>query len=183
MQIVQCPAQRAAGGTRLVLVAGDQLGFTDQRLRSLRRGKARLGTVDDPLRCQADEAVQEHGQRSHHGFGSAPRGGPLGARLGRKAFALGLLARRLARPADGFALLAGALLGGLLIGPPALHLAKQAFALELLLQDLEGLLDVVVSDEYLQGFLLCSGVEVSGVGISMTRGHGAAGTQVRDRPI
>ena len=36
-----------------------------------------------------------------------------------------------------------------------LHLAKQAFALQFLFQDLEGLLDVVVSDEYLQGVLLC----------------------------
>jgi hypothetical protein len=87
---------------------------------------------------------------------SATRGSAFGARLGRQSFALSLFARCLARPADGFALLAGPFLRRLFIGPPALHLAKQTFALELLLQDLEGLLDVVVSDEYLQGVLLCS---------------------------
>jgi hypothetical protein len=58
------------------------------------------------------------------------------------------------RPADRLALFAGTLLGRFLIGPPALHLAEQALPLELLLQDLEGLLDIVVSDEYLQGVLL-----------------------------
>jgi hypothetical protein len=74
---------------------------------------------------------------------------------------LRLLARCLAGAADRFALLAGALLGRLLISPPALHLAKQTLALKLLFQDFEGLLDVVVSDEYLQGVLLCSSVSTS----------------------
>jgi hypothetical protein len=92
---------------------------------------------------------------------SAPRRRALGAWLGRQTFALSLLARCLAGAADCFALLAGALLGGLLISPPALHLAKQAFALKLLFQDFEGLFDVVVSDEYLQGVLLCSSVSAS----------------------
>lgn len=74
--------------------------------------------------------------------------------LGDQALALCLLAGELPGPADGFALLAHLLLGGLLIGPPPLHLAKNAFALQLLFQDPEGLLDVVFTDENLQRNLL-----------------------------
>lgn len=82
---------------------------------------------------------------------SAPGVCRFGARLGQKAFALRLLARCLARPANGFALLAGSFLGRLLVSPPALHFPEQALALELLLQRPEGLVDIVVSDENLQG--------------------------------
>jgi hypothetical protein len=63
---------------------------------------------------------------------------------------LRLLARHLSGSADGLALLACPLLGRLLIGPSALHLAKNAFALELFLQDPEGLVDVVFANENYQ---------------------------------
>ena len=73
-----------------------------------------------------------------------------------QALALGALASELAGPAHGFRLLAGALLGRLLIVDVPLHFAERAFALHLLLQRLEGLIDVVVADENLnQSELSC----------------------------
>ena len=71
--------------------------------------------------------------------------------LGRRdqAFALGALAGQLAGAAHGFRLLAGALLRGLFVVDVPLHFAERAFALHLLLQRLEGLIDVVVADENL----------------------------------
>src|SRR5207245_571908 len=73
-----------------------------------------------------------------------------------QAFTLGALAGELARPAHGFRLLAGALLGRLLVVDVTLHLAERALALHLLLQRLQGLVDVVVADENLdQGSLSC----------------------------
>ena len=74
-----------------------------------------------------------------------------GARLGDQAFALRLLARGLAGSADGLASLPSSLFGRLFIGPAALHLTKKTFALKLLLQHPEGLIDIVVSDGNLQG--------------------------------
>lgn len=47
-------------------------------------------------------------------------------------------------------MLAGLALGRLFIGPALLHLAENALALHALLQNLESLLDIVVSDENLQ---------------------------------
>ena len=63
------------------------------------------------------------------------------------AFALGLLARKLAGPADGLGLLAGTLLRGLLVIVPKLHLAEDAFALHFLLQRPEGLIDIVIAND------------------------------------
>ena len=84
---------------------------------------------------------------------------PAGARLrGRQqAFALGALAGQLAGAAHGFRLLAGALLRGLLVVHVALHLTEAAFALHLLLQGLQGLIDVVVADENLNQVKLSFG--------------------------
>src|ERR1700730_2558655 len=72
--------------------------------------------------------------------------------LGRRnqAFTLGLLACELARSADRFTFLSGRLLGRLLVEPPTLHLAEHAFALHLLFQHSKCLVDIVVTDEYLQ---------------------------------
>ena len=63
------------------------------------------------------------------------------------------LALQLAIAADGLGPLAGALLGGLLIGAAQLHLPEDAFTLHLLLEGLEGLVDVVVADDDLQRWL------------------------------
>src|SRR5262249_50771087 len=67
----------------------------------------------------------------------------------QQAFALQLLARQLARAADGFRLFSGFLLGGLLVMAAELHLAENPLALHLLLQRLEGLIDIVIANENL----------------------------------
>ena len=66
-----------------------------------------------------------------------------------QAFALSALAGQLAGATDGFSLLASALFRRLFVVHVPLHLAERAFALHLLLQRLQGLIDVVVADENL----------------------------------
>ena len=63
-----------------------------------------------------------------------------------------LLARELARAAYRLGLFSCGFLRRLLIKPTTLHLPEDAFALHLLLQDTERLIDIVVSDEHLQRF-------------------------------
>src|SRR5918994_1664994 len=79
-------------------------------------------------------------------------GARTGLRLGSRdqTFADGLLAGGLAIAPDGLGLLAGLSLGGLLIGLPRLHFAEDPFALHLLLENPEGLIDVVVAYQNLQ---------------------------------
>src|SRR5882724_6627721 len=67
----------------------------------------------------------------------------------QQAFALQLLAGELARTAHRFRLFAGLLLGGLFIMTAELHLAENTLALHLLLQRLEGLIDIVIANENL----------------------------------
>jgi hypothetical protein len=72
-------------------------------------------------------------------------------RAGSETFALRHLSSGLAGPANRFALFARTLLRWLFVGAPTLHLAEQAFALQLLLQRPERLVDIVVTNEDLQG--------------------------------
>src|SRR3954462_8443343 len=67
----------------------------------------------------------------------------------QQAFALQLLAGQLARTAHGFGLFASLLLGGLLVVTAELHHAENPLALHLLLQRLEGLVDIVIANENL----------------------------------
>src|SRR5258707_3431172 len=67
----------------------------------------------------------------------------------QQTFALQLLAGKLARAAYGFRPFAGFLLGGLFIVTAELHLAENTLALHLLLQHLQGLVDVVIANENL----------------------------------
>ncbi len=62
-----------------------------------------------------------------------------------EAFTLLTLTGEFSLAAHRFSLLAGTLFGRLLVGTTKLHLAKYAFALHLLLQSLEGLIDIVVA--------------------------------------
>src|SRR5262249_15197546 len=97
--------------------------------------------------------------RSARRTAGAARGGP---RLHRQqAFALHALARELARPADRFRLLARLFLGGFFVVAAKLHLAENALALHLLLQRLEGLIDVVVTDENLHASFLLARMVLS----------------------
>src|SRR5215470_3187630 len=68
---------------------------------------------------------------------------------GQQSFALHLLARELAGPADRFRLFPRLLFRWLFVMAAKLHLAENALALHLLLQRLQGLVDVVVANEYL----------------------------------
>src|SRR5205085_9667005 len=63
------------------------------------------------------------------------------------ALALHALAQQLAVAAYRFRLFAGAALGGLLVIAPELHLPEHPFALHLLLQGSESLVDIVVANE------------------------------------
>src|SRR3954453_19380615 len=74
----------------------------------------------------------------------------LALRHRQEAFALGFLARRLSGPPDRLGPLAGLALGGLLVGAALLHLPEDALALHPLLEDAQGLVDVVVTNEHLQ---------------------------------
>src|SRR6266508_3642444 len=81
---------------------------------------------------------------------SPSEGGPCNTRLCYQAFAFSQLPRRLSSPANCLALLTCSSLGRFLIGSPALYFTKKAFALELLLQDPEGLIYVVIANENFQ---------------------------------
>ncbi len=77
-------------------------------------------------------------------------GAKHGLRLHRQqAFALQLLAGELARAAHSFGLFADLLLGGLFIMTAELHFAENTLTLHLLLQHLEGLIDIVIANENL----------------------------------
>ena len=65
------------------------------------------------------------------------------------AFALQPFAEELAVAADGLGFFAYLFLRRLFIGAAQLHLAEYAFALHLLLQRLERLVDIVVAYDYL----------------------------------
>src|SRR5687768_16001936 len=75
------------------------------------------------------------------------------------AVALHALALQLAGAADGGGALAGALLGRLLVMAAQLHLAVDAFALELLLERAQRLVDIVVANEDLHKVPSLSGFE------------------------
>jgi pimeloyl-ACP methyl ester carboxylesterase len=82
--------------------------------------------------------------------GPACSAGRHGLRLHRQqALALHAFAGELARPADRFRLFAGLLFGGFFVMAAELHLAENALALHFLLERLEGLIDVVVTNENL----------------------------------
>ena len=98
------------------------------------RSETRMGNEKGPLHRSGPQSVYR----------------PVGltaARLrrGQQAFTLGALAGQLAGAAHGFRLLASALFRGLLVVNVTLHFAEVAFALHLLLQGLQGLIDVVVT--------------------------------------
>src|SRR5207245_9685890 len=77
----------------------------------------------------------------------------------QQAFALQLLAGQLARAAHGFGLFTGLLLGRLFVMAAELHLAENTLALHLLLQRLEGLIDIVIADENLHAASSFNGSE------------------------
>lgn len=63
-----------------------------------------------------------------------------------EAFTLQALALKLASPANGLGLLTGTAFGRLFIRAPEFHFPKDAFTLHLLLQNLQGLVDIVITN-------------------------------------
>src|SRR5258705_7868214 len=95
-----------------------------------------------PARTRAGTATPASTTALRTGTGAKHR-----LRLHRQqAFALQLLAGELARAAYGFRPFAGFLLGGLFIVTAELHLAENTLALHLLLQHLQGLIDIVIAN-------------------------------------
>src|SRR5262249_20223151 len=79
----------------------------------------------------------------------------------QQTLALQLFSGELAGATDGFCLLPDSPLGRLFIVAAELHLAEETFALHLLLQRLEGLLDIIVTDKNLH---LCSSLIQRSIG-------------------
>ena len=88
-------------------------------------------------------AKQKPRQRLWRGFSVT---GPGGLSL-HDTFALGALAGQLAGAAHGFGALAGFFLGRFFKRLTRFHFPEQAFALHLLLQRAQGLLNVIIADD------------------------------------
>ena len=68
---------------------------------------------------------------------------------GNSPFALSPFARQFASAANSFSFFAGFLFRRFFIKIPHFHFAEYAFALEFLFQRLQGLINIVIADEYL----------------------------------
>jgi hypothetical protein len=115
-------------------------------------GRGRIGVSATPLPSRRGKQASALRARCAAGrwtrpalAASEPR---LGLRSGDQPFPDRRLSRGFARPAHRFRLLAGFALRRLLIGFALLHLAENAFALHLLFEHPQGLVDVVVANEY-----------------------------------
>src|SRR4029078_3095105 len=105
---------------------------------------------------------------------------PRRARLGGDtALALRLLARELAGTANGFRLFAGTLLRRLFVIVAELHLTEDAFALHLLFQRPEGLIDIVIANDDLHASSSPFRVENAGIGENPSLA-GAQGFRILD---
>ncbi len=82
----------------------------------------------------------------HKDCGVPLRGNPP---YGLEAFAFDALALHFAGAADGFRRFTGATLGGFFVMPAEFHFAEHAFALELLFQRFQRLIDVIIANENL----------------------------------
>src|SRR6516165_11538293 len=102
----------------------------------------RVGLFPESETAPASGAASTEGPRNHPRFHR------------QQTLPLQLLAGELTGATDCFCLLPGPPLGGLFIMVAELHLAEETFALHLLLQRLEGLVDIVVADENLHGVFL-----------------------------
>jgi hypothetical protein len=105
--------------------------------------------IPEPVRPR-ESGDDNHTNDSPRPRWRAARRGFLALGHGEQAFALRQFPGRFARAPDRFRFLAGLALRRFFIRLAALHLTKDALALQLLFEHLEGLIDVVVAYEYLQ---------------------------------
>ena len=96
---------------------------------------------------QKRTAVTHCALKSLKPWGMSEKGG----REALETFPFQALALQLTGTANGFTPFTGSLFAGLFVGTAELHFTEDAFTLHLLFQHLEGLIDVVVTDEYLHG--------------------------------
>src|SRR5215213_7240896 len=126
---------RICDGENKTRARGPRFQLKSFRTRSARSARtcARATTAASTTRLAASGTGAEHRLGLHR----------------QQALALQLLAGQLARAAHGLGLFTGLLFGGLFVVPAKLHLAENTLALHLLLQRLEGLVDIVIADENL----------------------------------
>src|ERR1700728_672006 len=133
---------RLAAGKRMAATGPAATRLTPTNGLSARNAEASLTAVAGSKAGSTRRTASSGGSRDH-------------PRLHRQqALALQLFAGELASAADGFRFLADPSLGRLFVMAAELHLAEDALALHLLLQHLESLVDIVVTNENLQAVLL-----------------------------
>ena len=96
-------------------------------------------------------------RRRHQSFNTGPGRNPIVLDFGQEAFTLGALASEFPRTADGFSFLARFPFGRLFEMIAALHLPEETFALHLLLERFQRLIDVVIADHDLNDLKLSIG--------------------------
>src|SRR4029453_13267124 len=106
------------------------------------------------FRNKPPRAPRVWGRVRGRGARRAPRGGSRPLLHRQQALALHALAGELARAADRFRLLTRLPFRGFFVVAAKFHLAENPLALHLLLQRLEGLVDIVVADENLHAWFL-----------------------------
>jgi hypothetical protein len=95
------------------------------------------------LRAASDPVLSISRQQGHQDSALSPsESGPFDAQTCNQTFSLSELPCGLSSPANCLAFLPRSSLGRLFIGFPSLQFMEKAFALELLFQDSEGLIDV-----------------------------------------
>ena len=96
------------------------------------------------------QGVEEYGRAWKSVEGGAETGLALLSGFHRdQAFTLGALAGQLAGAADGFGLLPGPFFRRLFIMIAQFHFAEDAFTLHLFFQSLEGLINIIIANDYL----------------------------------
>jgi hypothetical protein len=134
---------KSSNAVSLVMLPAED-GSGDDRTGVLNWAVRRAALAERPgIRLPRSVAGAAHGAASSRGSWDHP------GLHRQQALALHFLARELAGAADSFRLLPRFLFRGFLVMAAEPHLAEDALALHLLLQHLEGLVDIVVTDENL----------------------------------
>src|SRR5271169_6224475 len=139
---------------------GRAISLNIRHILPLRKTTGRAGCPARPQQKQSASRSARRAGRPVAGTGARTAAGRTGPQqrlrlAGKQTLALGLLTGELTGAADRFRLLPRLLFGGLFVVSAELHLAENALALHLFLQRLEGLVDIVVTDENLHACSFC----------------------------